>query len=184
MARFIREYPWSESPLGPIETWTLSLRTTVDLMLAAEAQIVLFCGPEFVALYNDAYAPTIGDKHPRALGRPAEENWSELWTDLEPLLRGVLETGETFSARDRPFYIERSGLVGETVYFDISYSAVRAQDGTVEAVLCIVSETTARVLAAAKVRESEQRFRALVNASSDVVYRMSPDWQEMHELDG
>ncbi|TIR81406.1 MAG: histidine kinase, partial [Mesorhizobium sp.] len=52
MARFIREYPWSESPLGPIETWTLSLRTTVDLMLAAEAQIVLFCGPEFVALYN------------------------------------------------------------------------------------------------------------------------------------
>ncbi|RWK85663.1 MAG: PAS domain S-box protein [Mesorhizobium sp.] len=184
MARFIREYPWSESPLGPIETWTLSLRTTVDLMLAAEAQIVLFCGPEFVALYNDAYAPTIGDKHPRALGRPAEENWSELWTDLEPLLRGVLETGETYSARDRPFYIERSGLVGETVYFDISYSAVRAQDGTVEAVLCIVSETTARVLAAAKVRESEQRFRALVNASSDVVYRMSPDWQEMHELDG
>lgn len=184
MARFIREFPWSESPLGPIETWTLSLRTTVDLMLAAEAQIVLFCGPEFVALYNDAYAPTIGDKHPRALGRPAEENWSELWTDLEPLLRGVLETGETFSARDRPFYIERSGLVGETVYFDISYSAVRAQDGTVEAVLCIVSETTARVLAAAKVRESEQRFRALVNASSDVVYRMSPDWQEMHELDG
>ena len=141
MARFIREYPWSESPLGPIETWTPSLRT-IDLMLAAEAQIVLFCGPEYVALYNDAYAPTIGDKHPRALGRPAEENWSELWTDLEPLLRGVLETGETFSARDRPFYIERSGLVGETVYFDISYSAVRAQDGTVEAVLCIVSETT------------------------------------------
>src|SRR5580698_9096643 len=33
-------------------------------------------------------------------------------------------------------------------------------------------------------RESEERFRALVNASSDVVYRMSPDWSEMRELDG
>ncbi|WP_201415016.1 HWE histidine kinase domain-containing protein [Mesorhizobium sp. J8] len=153
-------------------------------MLASEAQIVLFCGPDFVALYNDAYAPTIGDKHPRALGRPARENWAELWDDLEPLLNGVLTTGKTFSARDRPFYIERSGGVGETVYFDVSYSAVRAQDGSVEAVLCIVSETTARVLAATRLRESEQRFRALVDASSDMIYRMSADWQEMHELEG
>ena len=31
-------------------------------MLSAKAQIVLFWGPEFIALYNDAYAPTIGDK--------------------------------------------------------------------------------------------------------------------------
>ncbi|HEU4416273.1 MAG TPA: PAS domain S-box protein [Candidatus Angelobacter sp.] len=33
-------------------------------------------------------------------------------------------------------------------------------------------------------RESEERFRALVSASSDVVYRMSPDWTEMRRLDG
>jgi len=33
-------------------------------------------------------------------------------------------------------------------------------------------------------RVSEERFRALVAASSDVVYRMSPDWSEMRHLDG
>ncbi|HEY3973177.1 MAG TPA: PAS domain S-box protein [Candidatus Sulfotelmatobacter sp.] len=33
-------------------------------------------------------------------------------------------------------------------------------------------------------RRSEERFRALVNASSDVVYYMSPDWSEMRQLDG
>jgi two-component system, chemotaxis family, sensor kinase Cph1 len=33
-------------------------------------------------------------------------------------------------------------------------------------------------------RESEERFRALVTASSDVVYRMSPDWSEMWLLQG
>jgi len=32
--------------------------------------------------------------------------------------------------------------------------------------------------------ESEKRFRALVEASSDVVYRMSPDWTEMRQLIG
>ena len=97
-------------------------------MLPAQAQFVLFWGETYVALYNDAYAPTIGTKHPQALGRPAEDNWRELWDDLEPLLRGVRETGQTFSAKDRPFYIERRGL-GETVYFDVSYSAVREADG-------------------------------------------------------
>lgn len=101
-------------------------------MLRADAQIVLFWGPEFLAFYNDAYAPTIGDKHPRALGPRARENWSELWDDLEPLLRGVPETGETFSANDRPFYIERSGF-DETVYFDISYSAVPASASQIDA---------------------------------------------------
>lgn len=34
------------------------------------------------------------------------------------------------------------------------------------------------------VEESEKRYRALVLASSDVVYRMSPDWHEMRELVG
>jgi len=31
---------------------------------------------------------------------------------------------------------------------------------------------------------SEKRFRALVTATSDVVYRLSPDWEVMYELDG
>lgn len=152
-ARLISTRDWSNSPLGPPEAWSPALRTTVGLLLAARAQIVLFWGPDFAALYNDAYAPTIGEKHPRALGRPACENWAELWDDLGPLLRGVLDTGETFHAKDRPFYIERHGY-GETVYFDVSYSAVPEADGSVGGVLCIVSETTERVRA-----EQRQAFR-------------------------
>ena len=33
-------------------------------------------------------------------------------------------------------------------------------------------------------RQSEARFRAFVTASSDVIYRMSPDWKEMRQLQG
>jgi len=32
--------------------------------------------------------------------------------------------------------------------------------------------------------QSEERYRALVTATSDVVYRMSPDWKVMSQLDG
>src|SRR6476620_11296031 len=154
----------TNSPLGAPENWSSTLRTTVGLALRAEAQIVLFWGPEFVALYNDAYAPTIGDKHPRALGRPAKENWAELWDDLQPLLQRVRDTRETVFAKDRPFYIERHGYP-ETVYFNISYSAVQDETGAEGGVLCIVGETTQRVLNEQALRESDARLRAAVEAS-------------------
>lgn len=64
-------------------------------------------------------------------------------------------------------------------------------DGTFEGYVGGCLDIHAQKEAAEKVRvasdalrESEQRFRALVDASSDVVYRMSPDWSEMRELDG
>ncbi|MBI0538751.1 hypothetical protein D9599_24650 [Roseomonas sp. KE2513] len=54
-----------------------------------------------------------------------------------------------------------------------------------------VFETTGRVLAhrereavAAALRESEERHRALVTASSYATYSMSPDWTELRRLDG
>jgi PAS domain S-box-containing protein len=42
----------------------------------------------------------------------------------------------------------------------------------------------ARMDAEGRIRESGARFRALVNASANVVYRMNPDWTEMRQLDG
>jgi len=183
LGRLLRSWDWSLSPLTKPVHWPDCLKTVVGLMLRADAQIVLFWGEEFIALYNDAYAPTIGDKHPKALGRPAREYWTELWDDLEPLLRNVRETGKTFSAKDRPFYIERHGF-GETAYFDVSYSAVPETDGTVAGVLCIVSETTERVLAERAIRESNDRLSAYIKASATSFYRMSPDWSQMHQLDG
>ena len=156
----MRALDWSDSPLGHPRQWSQALKTTVGMLLAAQAQIVLFWGPDYVALYNDAYAPGIGANHPRALGRPAIENWGELWDDLEPLLAGVRRTRKTFAAKDRPFYVERHGY-GETSYWDVSYSAVPDDDGSVGGVLCIVSETTERVLGETQLRASEARYREL-----------------------
>lgn len=188
MAELMQRHDWAKSPLGPPRNWSSTLRATVGLMLPAQAEIVLFWGPDFLALYNDAYAPTIGSKHPRALGRPARENWSELWDDLEPLLRGVCETGQTFSAKDRPFYIERHG-VGETAYFDVSYSAVRESDGKVAGVLCIVSETTARVHAQQQIASERERlaqlfrqapgFMALLEGPNHVFGFVNPAYQQL-----
>src|SRR5262249_44634500 len=47
-----------------------------------------------------------------------------------------------------------------------------------------VEETTEQEAKSTALRDSEARFRALVTASADVVYRMSPDWSEMWHLRG
>ncbi|MBB3447141.1 MULTISPECIES: PAS domain S-box protein [unclassified Rhizobium] len=156
---------WDDSILGPPSEWPACLKATVDIMLPSHAQIVMFWGDQYVALYNDAYAPTIGLRHPRAFGRPAKENWSELWDDLQPLLDRVLHGGETVSASDRQFYIERHGHP-ETVYFDISYSPIKDETGSVRGVFCIVSETTERVRSQQALKESEERLRALFSQSA------------------
>ena len=180
----IRALDWSTTSLGRISGWPAHFKATINLILPAKAQIVLFWGADFVALYNDAYAPTIGAKHPKALGRPACESWSELWDDLAPLLRRVRENGETVFARDRPFYIERHGYP-ETVYFDISYSPVRDEAGEVAGILCIVCETTERVEAEERqtllLRETNHRLKnvfAMVDAMITMSVRSSRTPQE------
>ncbi len=146
LGRLMRERDWSRAPLGRLAGWDPALRGAIDVILPAKVQIVLFWGAQHVAFYNDAYAPTIGTKHPDALGQPAEQYWGELWEDLGPLLEGVRTTGQTFSAEDRPFQLDRAGHL-EQVYFDVSYSPVRKADGQIGGVLCIVNETTSHVRA-------------------------------------
>ncbi|HSA54195.1 MAG TPA: ATP-binding protein [Gemmatimonadaceae bacterium] len=154
LGALIRAKDWSTTPLGTVDTWPQSLRSAVSILLPSRAQICLFWGPELVAIYNDAYRPALGDKHPWALGRPAREVWNEIWEDvLRSLLESVLHTGETFWASDFIFFLERHGYAEET-YFDISYDPVRDETGRVGGVFCIVSETTGRVL-------GERRLRVL-----------------------
>jgi PAS domain S-box-containing protein len=161
LGALIRAYDWSRTSLGPVERWPQSLRSAVSILLPSRAQIVVFWGPDLVTLYNDAYRPVFGAKHPSALGMPARDAWSELWdSGLRDLFEGVLATGEAFWARDRAFILERNGYPEET-FFDVSYDPVRDESGGVGGIFCIVSETTGRVLGERRVKT----LRELAEAS-------------------
>lgn len=179
ISRLIEGGEWDDSILGKPSTWPPCLRSAVDIMLPSMAQIVVFWGPELIALYNEPYAPTIGLRHPKAFGRPARENWAELWDDLEPLLRRVMDADKTVTAKDRPFYIERHGYP-ETVYFDISYSAIHDEHGIVRGIFCIVNETTDRVRADLALQESEERLRAVVSQSAAGIGQGSLEGEILH----
>jgi hypothetical protein len=70
---------WAATALGAREAWSASLKLAASIMFGSAQPMALRWGPEFILLYNDAYRPILGDKHPRALGMPAREAWSEVW---------------------------------------------------------------------------------------------------------
>ena len=58
MAALIASLDWSHSPLGPIETWPQSLRTTVSLCLASNFPINIIWGDGHNQIYNEGYRVT------------------------------------------------------------------------------------------------------------------------------
>src|SRR5580765_6355293 len=79
MAARISVFDWSRTPLGPLEEWPISLRSTAAMVLENRFPMTMFWGPELLHLYDDAYVPILGRKHPCALGQPAAVVWAEIW---------------------------------------------------------------------------------------------------------
>lgn len=63
-------------------------------------------------------------------------------------------------------------------------SAVRIGEPSERRLALLFRDILPRRQAETALRRSEERFRAFVTASSDVVYRMSADWSQMHQLEG
>lgn len=153
MGARIRAHDWSATPLGPLEQWPQSLRTAVSICVSSRFPIVIYWGPQYVVLYNDAYSQILANKHPWALGRPAATVWAEIWDVIGPMLDGVTATGEATWSDDLLLILERQGYP-EECYFQFSFSPVRAEQGEVGGIFTAVTETTERVI-------GERRLRAL-----------------------
>ena len=143
----VRALDWSKTPLGPIATWPHSLKTSVSICLNSWFPMLVSWGPELVKIYNDAYRPLMGSKHPWALGSPGREVWPEVWKILGPMFRQVMERGEAMVSEDLLLVLERNGYP-EECYFSFSYSPIRDELGRVGGVFTPVIETTERVVGA------------------------------------
>ncbi|HTI81670.1 MAG TPA: PAS domain-containing protein [Acetobacteraceae bacterium] len=155
----MRGNDWSSSPLGAPEAWPQSLRSVVGLLLNSKFPMFVAWGPELGFLYNDAYAEILGAKHPRSLGARFHDIWSEIWSDISPLIDAAMAGQASFS-EDLPLVMNRKGF-DEQTWFTFSYSPVRDESGAVAGLFCAVSETTQRILAERALREGEGLLRAM-----------------------
>lgn len=186
MARLMRGFDWAITPLGPVENWPQSLKTSVSICLASRFPIVLYWGPEYVVLYNDAYSQILGAKHPWALGKTCRECWAEIWDTIGPMLDGVLRTGKATWSEDLLLRLERFGYP-EECYFSFSFSPVQVETGVVGGVFTAVIETTEKVVARKAIEKSEKKYRDLAETSSIALHWVGPDgtilWANQAELD-
>ncbi|GGR10776.1 hypothetical protein GCM10008957_24390 [Deinococcus ruber] len=147
----MRALDWSRTPLGPPAQWPQSLKTIVRTMLTSRFAMWMAWGEDLTFFCNDAYLPTLGVKHTWALGERADVVWSEIWSDIGPRIRWVLQTGEATWDEGLLLFLERSGFREET-YHTFSYSPVADDTGHVTGMLCVVAEESERVIGERRVR--------------------------------
>src|ERR1700744_5028295 len=120
MATLMRALDWSATQLGPVEQWPQALRTCVRIVLGSPYPMNICWGPDYINLYNDAYLPSLGAKHPWALGRSSRVVVPELWEFTKQFFDTVVAQGQPFSAQtDQLFLLNRNNYL-EEVYFAFS----------------------------------------------------------------
>lgn len=152
MGKVVRSMDWTKTPLGPIESWPQSLRTTVGLCLASNFPISLAWGPKHVQIYNDGYWPICGAKHPDAMGQGFRECWASAWPAIGEAFERAL-AGTTSYLENQRMFLDRNGYLEET-FFTFSFSPIRDETGDIAGLFHPVTETTAKMI-------GERRTRAL-----------------------
>jgi PAS domain S-box-containing protein len=160
MGKRIREYDWSDSPVGSPDSWPISLRTSVNLLINSQFPMFVWWGKDLTTIYNDAYMQIAGDKHPGLLGKSGRLGWAEIWKDLAPLVDKVFK-GEATWSEDLLLVMNRRGYFEET-YFTFSYSPIIDESGKVGGLFCACVETTEKVLSKKQLLESEENLRNII----------------------
>jgi len=153
VAQRCRGIDWAATSLGPVELWPPALRTAVRLVLECPFPINLWCGPELLLVYNDAYSAVLGSKHPGALARPGAGVWHEIWPQIAPLFDAIRTGGPSVFAENARFMMEREGAPREA-WFTFSLSPVRDPSGEVVAFLNVATDTTERMHAERATQEA------------------------------
>ena len=176
LGELIRSYGWGETPVGPVETWPQSLRTTVSIILRSGFPMFLWWGDDMIQFYNDAYRPSLGQsgKHPKALGQRGKECWPEIWHIINPLIEQVRNTGTSFLNVDQLVPIYRNGKI-EDVYWTFSYSPVIDESDKIAGVLVTCTETTEKVLNHMALQESRDQLQFAIEATELGTWDYNPD---------
>jgi len=129
-----------------------------------------------VLLYNDAYRPIAGTRHPWALGRGAREVYPEAWDMIGPMYESVMARGKAVNVlSDVLVPLTRNNYL-EEVYMAYSASPIPDDSGRVGGVLNSALETTVRVIEDRRRRLlSELASRAAGARNEEEVWRVSAE---------
>lgn len=159
----ILRFDWASTPLGPIETWPLTLRATIRTALTTQQPINFFWGPDLRQFYNEACLSFMGERTSDAIGAPFYAFWAEVAEDVRPLVEQAL-SGTGCGRENLPLVMTRNGRTEET-FWTFSYSPLFDDDGEISGFINIVNETTATVRAEERARTELARLSEMFQQS-------------------
>lgn len=160
----VRDYPWHETALGPMELWSDSLRSVVVWIMNNPDPRLILVGKDCVMIYNEPCCSVFGRKHPAALGRPAVETWGEIWADVKPMVSLAVDQGKTTKVTDMQLMMERYGWLEET-YWNFSMLPIIGAGGYGLGALDEFTEATRDVIGKRR-REGVMRLNTAISHSS------------------
>ena len=185
----VRDFDWTATSIGPRDKWPESLKLMLSVILDSGFPMSVRWGPDLIVLYNDAYAPLLGDRHPQALGKPLRDVWPEIYAELGTLHEEILRGDRgSFFAEDHLWQIQRLG-VPEDARFTVSYSPIAdssAPNG-IGGILATAFETTERVRNEKLLQVLTQRLETEVaqrTRERDRIWAVSEDLLGVSNFDG
>ncbi len=100
-----------------------------------------------------------------------------VWTQVQ----NVYNKGIPFDQSEVLVQHNRTGEMRD-YYYNLAYRPF-IENGKITGMIQVAVDVTGQVSARKKMEESENRFRALVNASSDFVFRLNADWTVLRSLE-
>ncbi|MEJ1241436.1 ATP-binding protein [Chryseolinea sp. T2] len=101
-----------------------------------------------------------------------------------PTLQIFLD-GNVYAAQSTPLYSRTGKLLGMiSTHWDHVHNPPERHLRLFDILARQAADLIERVNSAEALRQSEERMRALSIATNDIIYKMSPDWNEMYHLDG
>ncbi|RAL65671.1 hypothetical protein DID88_005342 [Monilinia fructigena] len=161
--KLIRNFDWSSTPLGPMDSWSPEFRQIVNLVMANPHPVALFWGEELTVLYNEKYSETVAfQKHPQLMGTGARGPFSEVWEEVGEIFNSCRRTGQGVAMTDQMLSILRRGFMEET-FFSWALTPIWKSGNTPELLGLYNApfETTGKVI-------NNRRMRTLLRVSEKI----------------
>lgn len=136
-----------------------------ELVMQAPVGITILKGPDMIVeLANTAYLQIVDKTKEEFIGKSLYESLPEVRSAVEPLLTGILESGNPYFGNEFRVNLKRHGRT-DTTYFNFVYQPLKDHDGRITGIIVVANEVTTQVEAKHALAESEREFKRMVMQS-------------------